>query len=90
MVCLWSADVLHALRLHTETFRPTFPDSAGRFETRWSGSSPPVARPARWVVLDPFAGGRQRRGIDLETALTRARPRYRDDAHAAARLRETS
>ena len=26
MVCLWSSDVLHALRLHAATFRATCPD----------------------------------------------------------------
>ncbi len=88
MVCLWSAEVLHALRLHPETFRATCPDPSSGFGAWWTGAAPAPGRSATLAVLDPFARGRQRPWIDLESALSIARPRARSYAQAASRLRD--
>lgn len=85
MVCLWSAEVLHSLRIHPETFRALGPDPAAAFERWWSGTTPAVGTSATVAVMDPFASERQRQWIDLEAALDGARPRYRGYAEAAAR-----
>ncbi|MEA2621114.1 MAG: helix-turn-helix protein, partial [Chloroflexota bacterium] len=82
MVCLWSSDVLHALRLRHETFRSACPDPAVGFASWWGGTPPPSGRSSSLVVLDPFAAGRQRQWIDLETALAGARPRMAGYAEA--------
>jgi transcriptional regulator with XRE-family HTH domain len=88
MVCLWSAEVLHTLRVRAETFRSTCPDSADRFESWWGGTPPPRGNTASLIVLDPLAEGRQRLWIDLATALDGARPRVLGYADAARRLQQ--
>jgi hypothetical protein len=90
MVCLWSSEVLHTLRLHAATFRATCPDSAEIVTSRWSGSTPPRRRTSSLILLDPFATGRQRPWIDLEAALASVRPRYRDYGAAAGRIRRAA
>ncbi len=85
MVVLWSAEVLHALRIRTESFRALCPDGTEAFSEWWSGTPPATGRTSTLVALDPFAGGRQRRFITLEAALT-ARPRHRGYADVASRL----
>ncbi len=90
LVCLWSADVLHALRLHTATFRATCPDPAERVSSWLSGSTPPRGATSSLIVLDPFASGCQRTWIDLEAALSSVRPRYAGYADAAARIRRAA
>lgn len=87
MVCLWSSEVLHALRIHPETFRVACPDAADGFAAWWSGEHPAPGRSTALIVLDPLADGRQRQWIDLETAISIARPRVRGYAEAALRLR---
>jgi transcriptional regulator with XRE-family HTH domain len=87
MACLWSGDVLHSLRIHGDTFRSVCPDTAERFQSWWAGSPPPGGRSSSLILLDPYARGRQRAWIDLETALASARPRVRNYAAAAALLR---
>ncbi len=87
MVALWSAEVLHALRLRTETFRALCPEPADAFADWWSGARQPAGTAATFVVLDPFASGRARRFVGLEEALT-ARPRVAGYAEAASRLKE--
>jgi transcriptional regulator with XRE-family HTH domain len=85
MVGLWSAEVLHVLRLRTESFRSLCPDSAGAFESWWTGRPTPSGRTSTFVLLDPLVSGRQRTYVDLETALT-VRPRYRGYGEAATAL----
>jgi transcriptional regulator with XRE-family HTH domain len=85
MVCLWSAEVLHALRLRTESFRALFPDPADSFAAWWDGRPPAAGVTSTLVVLDPLAVGRQRAFVDLETALG-VDPRHRGYAAAAAAL----
>lgn len=88
MVCLWSSEVLHALRIHPETFRATCPDPADRFAAWWGGVHPAQGRSTALIVLDPLAEGRQRQWVDLETAISITRPRVRGYADAALRLRD--
>ena len=87
MACLWSAEVLHDLRLRPATFRALAPHPADAFRGWWDGAPPNRGRTSQLVVLDPLAAGRQRPFIDLDTALTGARPRVRGYAEAADRLR---
>lgn len=85
MVGLWSSEVLHVLRLRTQTFRALCPDSPLAFERWWAGSPPPSGSTSTFVVLDPGAHGRQRLFCGLDDAL-RARPRYSGYAEAARLL----
>jgi transcriptional regulator with XRE-family HTH domain len=85
MVAFWSAEVLHALRIRTESFRATCPDDPTAFEQWWSGVMPLGGKTSSLIVLDPLAVGRQRAFISLEDALG-ARPRHPGYAAAAARL----
>ena len=85
IAALWSAEVLHAIRLRTESFRTLCPDPPDAFATWWSGEPPGIAATSALIVLDPLASGRQRPFIGLEAALT-ARARYRGYAEAATRL----
>ncbi|CAN5687718.1 hypothetical protein BH23CHL7_BH23CHL7_13670 [soil metagenome] len=86
IVALWSAEVLHSLRLRSESFRALCPDKLDAFDEWWAGSLPtaPGATSAL-VVLDPLAEGRQRLFIGIEETMT-ARPRHRGYADAAAAL----
>ena len=86
MVVLWSAEVLHTLRLRTSTFRALCPDPTDDFTAWWSGSPRPVCNSSALVVLDPCAVGRQRLYCGLDDAL-RTRPRHRGYADVAERLR---
>lgn len=88
MVCLWSSEVLHAMRLHRSTSRALGPDPADGFAAWWSGAPPPPGTTSSIIVLDPFATGRERLFIDLATALrATTRPRVRGYAEAAALAR---
>ena len=85
MAALWSSEVLHALRLRTESFRALCPDDPEAFGYWWNGQIPPSGKRALFVVVDPLATNRQRAWISLDEALT-ARPRYRGYSEAASRL----
>lgn len=82
---LWSSEVLHVLRLRTETFRALCPDGLRAVEGWWSGKPPESGTSSVLIVLDPLARGRQRRLVGLDEALT-ARPRFSGYADAARRL----
>jgi transcriptional regulator with XRE-family HTH domain len=84
LVALWSSEVLHALRLRTETFRSLCPDQIEGFAGWWAGAPPASGETSTFVVLDPLAGeqGPRRRLIDLDAAL-RADPRYATTATRA-------
>ncbi len=84
MCALWSAEVLHVLRLRRASFESLCPAPADAFDAWWSGEPPHRGTGSTLVVLDPLAAGRQRVYIGLKEALT-ARPRYRGYAEAAAR-----
>lgn len=94
VVCgLWSAEVLHTLRIRPASFRAVCPDPDSAFEAWWSGSLPaPGASTSAFVLFDPIvtAGARRRSFVPLEHALAPAtRPRYRGYAHATDELRAT-
>ena len=86
MAALWSAEVIHSLRLRSASFRSLCPDPTEAFEAWWDGRPADRARSSCLVLLDPFAHGRQRLWVSLETALAEVRPRMRGYADAAARL----
>ena len=79
---LWSAEVLHSLRLRTETFRAICPDDPSAFEGWWSGKPPTSGKTSTLVVLDPFASDRERVFVALDEAL-KLRPRHAGYAEAA-------
>jgi transcriptional regulator with XRE-family HTH domain len=88
VIALWSAEVLHTLRLRIETFRSACPDPAAPFLAWWAtGAEGARGVSSTLVLLDPakYLPDR-RRFASLDDAL-RVRPRYRDYADAAERLR---
>lgn len=88
IVALWSAEVMHAVRLRPESFRSACPDPETDVIGWWSGQ-PPVNHgvSSAFVLLDPAPDVSDRRRFgSLEDAL-RARPRYGDYADAAAHLK---
>ena len=91
MACLWSAEVLHVLRLRRATFAALGPDEPAQFAAWLAGERPTPGTTSSLVVLDPAAvvGSRRRIYIPLD-AVARAEPRYRDYADAADALRRTA
>jgi DNA-binding Xre family transcriptional regulator len=87
IVALWSAEVIHSIRLRTETFRAACPDSVDGFDSWWAGR-PPDGRgqSSTLVILDP-GPTRGRRYVSMAT-IGSVHPRYRGYAEAAARLRD--
>ena len=88
IVALWSAEVLHALRLRIETFRAACPDPSTDFDSWWAGRAPASRGVTSSLVLfDPSPDVRElRRFATLDDAL-RVRPRFRDYADAVVRLK---
>lgn len=86
MLALWSAEVLHSIRLHAASFRAVCPDPSELFQTWWSGDLPSGGRPSSvLIVFDPVAEASRRRFIGLGKALS-ARPRYRGYREAVEAL----
>lgn len=87
IVALWSAEVLHVLRLRDASFRSVCPDGWDDLREWWDGSVPEPGPPtSTLVVLDPIADiGRRSRFANLDGA-QRVRPRYRGYAEAAVSL----
>lgn len=82
---LWSAEVLHQIRLHQASFAAVCPDPVAAVQAWWSGNPSPAG--ARCLILlDPLASGRQERFAGLDR-IESVRPRYRDYADAAEALR---
>jgi len=88
IVALWSAEVLHALRLRRQSFRAICPDPPEGFERWWRGDPPPTGQRSELVVLDPLSNGKQRIWIGLDEAMT-VRPRHRGYAEVASALGAT-
>jgi transcriptional regulator with XRE-family HTH domain len=90
MVALWSAEVLHALRLRAESFRAACPDPPEVFRGWWAGDlSLSRGASSSLVLLDPAPHVPDRRRFAaLEEAAT-VRPRYRDYADAVTRLKRS-
>ena len=87
VVALWSAEVLHVLRLRTESFNAACPDPGTGFCAWWAGDQPagPVIS-SSLVLLDPGPDIPEARRIAELADLPRIRPRYRGYADAVARL----
>lgn len=83
---LWSAEVLHAVRLRRATFRAVCPDPPDALAAWLDGARPDRASSSSFVLLDPSASGRQASFTGLEHALDHARPRSRGYAEAARQL----
>ena len=69
IAALWSAEVLHALRLRPASFRSLCPDPADAFAAWWAGKPPIRGATSSLVVLDPLATGRQELYVGLDRAL---------------------
>jgi len=89
VVALWSAEVLHTLRLREATFRAICPDPPDRFAAWWSGDPPLAGLSSSLVILDPVPGRRasRRTWVGLELA-QRVEPRHRGYTDALACLRQ--
>jgi transcriptional regulator with XRE-family HTH domain len=85
ITALWSAEVLHVLRIRRESFRSLCPDGTHAFARWWAGSPPAAGGTSALVVLDPVAAGRQRLFVGMDQAMT-VHPRHRGYADAAMRL----
>jgi len=86
MAGLWSAEVLHVVRQRRATFQALCPDTPRALQAWLDGQPPTRGHHSTFVLLDPFASGRQARMTDLDAALERARPRVAGYAEAARRL----
>jgi hypothetical protein len=86
IVALWSAEVIHAVRLRSATIRALAPDDEERLLSWLRGEPPASGRSRSFVLLDPFATGRQPRLVGLERILAGVRPRVRGYFDAAERL----
>ena len=88
---LWSAEVLHAVRIHPASFRAVCPDTSKDLELWWTGSVPsPGASTSAFVLVDPIhpRGSRRPHFLGLTQALeATTRPRYRGYADAADQIR---
>jgi hypothetical protein len=76
MVALWSAEVLHALRLRTETFRAICPDPVDRFSDWWAGKPPEPGLHKTLVIFDPAPASPRRPSYRGLEAIDSVRPRY--------------
>jgi hypothetical protein len=91
MACLWSSEVLHALRLRPATFAALCPDGPEGFEAWLRGDEPAAGVSSTLVLLDPAVPfGSRRRTIAAMDDLPRVAPRYRDYAAAADALRRST
>ncbi|MFV2062295.1 MAG: helix-turn-helix domain-containing protein [Chloroflexota bacterium] len=84
---LWSAEVLHSVRIRPATFRALGPDTEDRLHAWLQGDPPPSGIVRTFVALDPLARPRQRAFIGLDAVMAGARPRVFGYQEAAARLR---
>jgi hypothetical protein len=87
MIGLWSAEVIHSVRLRRASFQALCPDSEERLVAWLRGEPPRGGKSSTFVLLDPFATGRQAGTASLERLLAGIRPRVRGYAEAAERLR---
>ena len=88
MVCLWSAEVLHVLRLRRATFAALCPDPPDGLQAWLDGREPPAGVSSALVVLDPLVPfGSRRRTIADPARSAGLDPRHRGYAEAAEALR---
>lgn len=88
MAVLWSAEVLHDLRIRTASFRAVCPDSIDSLTAWLEGDPPSQGTHTVLAILDPTARGRSRTVVGFEAA-TAARVRFRGYADAVKTLRST-
>ncbi|MEA2026569.1 MAG: hypothetical protein U9O18_07745, partial [Chloroflexota bacterium] len=86
MIGLWSAEVIHSVRIRAATFRALCPDPDDGLAAWLRGDPPTIGRSSSFVLLDPFAHGRQTSTVNLQHALSGAKPRIRGYREAAERL----
>jgi transcriptional regulator with XRE-family HTH domain len=82
---LWSSEVIHAVRLRSATFQALCPDSGERPAAWLRGHPPAAGRSSSFLLLDPYATGRQRSTADLGDVLAGTKPRMRGYQDAARR-----
>ena len=88
MACLWSAEVLHVLRMRSATFGALCPHSPEGLQAWLAGAAPEPGVTSSLVVLDPLvAFGSRRRTVAALADVPRLDPRYRGYAEAAEALR---
>jgi hypothetical protein len=88
IVALWSAEVLHAVRLRAETFRSACPDPAADLVRWWAGQAPTVrGASSAFVLLDPAPDVPDGRRFGSLDDTLRVRARYRDYSDAAEQLK---
>lgn len=88
IVALWSAEVLHVLRLRTESFRVACPDPATDFHGWWAGN--PAASSgvtSSLLLFDPSSNVPDARRFATLDDLARLQPRYRGYTDAVTRLK---
>jgi transcriptional regulator with XRE-family HTH domain len=84
MACLWSSEVLHAIRLRRASFSALCPDDPDAFLAWLRGDQPAAGSTSSLIVLDPaVAFGSRRRTIAATTEPPILAPRYRGYADAA-------
>lgn len=86
MVGLWSAEVIHSVRLRPATFLTLCPDSQERLAAWQQGEPPTTGRSSTFILLDPFATGRQASTTSLGRVVGGVRPRLRGYREAARRV----
>lgn len=91
MACVWSAEVLHAIRRNRRnraSFDALCPDPPDTFLAWLRGDPPPAGSTSALIVLDPAVSfGSRRRTIAPLTEPPILQPRYRGYADAAEALR---
>ena len=88
MACLWSSEVLHAIRLRRASFAALCPNPPDAFLAWLRGEPPSPGVGSSLVVLDPLVTfGSRRRTIAAIEEPPRLEPRHRDYADAAEALR---
>jgi transcriptional regulator with XRE-family HTH domain len=88
MACLWSSEVLHAIRLRRASFAALCPDPPDALHAWLRGEPPAAGVSSCLVVLDPLVPfGSRRRTIAAVVEPARLDPRHRGYADAADALR---
>jgi hypothetical protein len=88
MACLWSSEVLHAIRLRRAPFAALSPDPPDALHAWLRGEPPAAGVSSCLVVLDPLVPfGSRRRTIATVEEPVRLDPRHRGYADAAEALR---
>ncbi|MGC8635167.1 MAG: helix-turn-helix transcriptional regulator [Candidatus Limnocylindrales bacterium] len=85
LVALWSAEVLHVLRLRHVTFDSICPDPPDAFAAWLAGYPPAAGHRSTLILLDPAASGQQRTWVGRDH-LVLIRPRHHNYAAALAAL----